>query len=134
MSFSLKITVRANEFPMTIILVDDHPAVRDSLKLRLVARGHCVADFGTAAEAIDAALATPRSSLIADYLMPGMNGIDLLKTLRARGWQGSALLITGHFDPTLASRAGEAGYLNLCEKPICDQCLADAVACMEPAR
>ena len=65
--------------------------------------------------------------LIADYLMPDIDGISLLASLRKQGWSGPALLITGHFDITLDKRALAAGYSAVFEKPLRSERLINAV-------
>ena len=66
--------------------------------------------------------------LIADYLMPDIDGLTLLTRLRAQGWSGPALLITGHFDANLEERALAIGYSWVFEKPLNHERLLDAVA------
>lgn len=102
---------------MNVNLVEDDPAVRDSLKLRLIARGHSVSTFSSSEPALDAEF-DQSTRLIADYLMPDIDGIALLRILRAKGWAGLAFLITGHFDATLEIRAKQAGYSAVFEKPL----------------
>jgi FixJ family two-component response regulator len=112
---------------MKVLLVDDDAAVRISLKLLLTARGHHVDDYPGGQAVLDADLSDDRICLIADYLMPDIDGLNLLDSLRGRGWAGPALLITGHFDATLEQRARAVGYSAVFEKPLRDDKLFDAV-------
>jgi FixJ family two-component response regulator len=77
---------------------------------------------------LDANLIGDHFCLIADYLMPDLDGISLLGRLREQGWSGPALLITGHFDATLDKRAQAAGYSAVFEKPLRSEQLIEAVA------
>ncbi|MGB4346445.1 MAG: response regulator, partial [Burkholderiaceae bacterium] len=76
---------------------------------------------------LDANLGDDNACLIADYLMPDIDGINLLRKLRKQGWSGPALLITGHFDATLDKRALAAGYMAVFEKPLQSERLIEAV-------
>ena len=114
---------------MKVVLVDDDAAVRNSLKLLLTGRGYAVDLYAGGEAVLTADLGTAsRTCLIADYLMPDIDGLHLLKRLRKQGWLGSALLITGHFDATLEQRALAAGYSQIFEKPLRHEQLLQAVA------
>lgn len=113
---------------MIVVLVDDDAAVRGSLKLLLNGRGYNVDAFAGGQAVLDAHLVDDHSCLIADYLMPDIDGISLLTRLRKQGWSGPAFLITGHFDTTLERRALASGYTAVFEKPLRHERLIDAVA------
>ncbi len=112
---------------MRVALVDDDAAVRSSLKLLLTGRGYDVDDFAGGQAVLNAHLGDHHICLIADYLMPDIDGINLLGSLRKQGWLRPALLITGHFDATLERRAFAAGYSGIFAKPLTKR-LLDAVA------
>lgn len=113
---------------MRLVLVDDDAAVRSSLKLLLVGRGYDVDAFAGGQAVLDADLDEEHFCLVADYLMPDIDGISLLSQLRLQGWRGPALLITGHFDATLERRALAAGYFAIFPKPHLKEKLISAVA------
>lgn len=113
---------------MKVALVDDDSAVRSSLRLLLSARGYDVDVFAGGQALLDAKLGDDHFCLLADYLMPDIDGISLLGELRKQGWAGPALLITGHFDSSLEKRAETAGYSAVFEKPLRSERLIDAVA------
>ncbi len=112
---------------MKVVLVDDDAAVRSSLKLLLTGRGHDVDLYAGGQAVLDANLDDERSCLIADYLMPDIDGLNLLGRLRKQGWTGPALLITGHYDVTLEDRARKVGYSAVFEKPLRNEQLFEAV-------
>jgi len=61
----------------------------------------------------------PRGCLLIDaYLPGGMNGVDLLRRLRARGDTLPAIMITGAADVHIAVEAMKAGAADFIEKPI----------------
>lgn len=113
---------------MKVALVDDDAAVRSSLKLLLTGRGYEVDAFAGGQAVLDAHLSNDHICLIADYLMPDIDGINLLGRLRKQGWSRPALLITGHFDITLERRALSVGYSGLFEKPLRGEKLIHEVA------
>ena len=113
---------------MKVALVDDDGAVRSSLRLLLTARGYDVDVFAGGQAVLDAKLSDDHFCLLADYLMPDIDGISLLGKLRRQGWGGPAILITGHFDSSLDKRAEAAGYSTVFEKPLHSERLIDAVA------
>ena len=114
--------------PPRILLVEDDPGVRRSLQLLLQARGYDVRAHATGATlladpAVEAALC-----LVADYRLTGLDGIEVLQALRARGWSGPAILITAFASPSLTARATVAGYASVIEKPMRDQILVATLA------
>ena len=111
---------------MDIILVEDDVPVRHSLKMLLTLCGHNVRDFGCSIEALLHPLRD--QCLIADYLLPDLDGLELIKRLRPLGWNGSGILITGYFDETLKVRAERVGYIGVYEKPACFPELVKQVA------
>ena len=114
---------------MHVVLVDDDAAVRNSLKLLLTGRGYGVDLYAGGEAVLGAKLGGgSRTCLIADYLMPDIDGLTLLERLRQQGWLGPALLITGHFNATLEQRALAVGYAQVFEKPLNHERLLDAVA------
>ena len=113
---------------MKVALVDDDAAVRSSLRLLLTGRGYDVDVFAGGQAVLDAKLRDDHFCLLADYLMPDIDGISLLGKLRKQGWVQPALLITGQFDSSLDKRAEAAGYSAVFEKPLHSERLINAVA------
>jgi FixJ family two-component response regulator len=103
-----------------ILLVDDDPAVRAALAFALELDDLSVETFSSA-ETLIAKTDLPKSGcLLIDYRLPGMDGITLLKTLRARGVTLPAILTAFAPARRLKLRATEAGAL-IVEKPLlCD--------------
>lgn len=119
---------------MKVVLVDDDAAVRNSLRLLLTARGYDVDLYAGGNAVLETTLdGSGQTCLIADYLMPDIDGVTLLKRLRKLGWVGPALLITGHFDAMLEQRALAVGYAQVFEKPLNHERLLGVVARMKAA-
>ena len=96
---------------LLILVVDDNPDDLYLIRRDLMALGHRVAGVSTAAEALDHIAQAYPDVLMTDVGLPGMDGIELLKTVRARtggSWIPS-LVFTGSLDEATQMRALEAG-------------------------
>jgi FixJ family two-component response regulator len=111
-----------------ILLSEDDPAVRRSIQLLLVSRGYDVRAFTSASALLSDPLVHSAIGLVADYRMPDVDGITMLQRLRAAGWRGAALLITGFNASDLARRAVDEGFNAVLEKPLKDQELLNKLA------
>ena len=104
-----------------ILLSEDDPAVRRSIQLLLVSRGYDVRAYTSASALLSDPLVHSAIGLVADYRMPDVDGITMLQRLRASGWQGAALLITGFNADKLVQRAAGEGFHAVLGKPLKDQ-------------
>jgi CheY-like chemotaxis protein/anti-sigma regulatory factor (Ser/Thr protein kinase) len=96
---------------LLILVVDDNPDDLYLIRRDLMALGHRVAGVSTAAEALDHIAQAYPDVLMTDVGLPGMDGIELLKTVRVRtggSWIPS-LVFTGSLDEATQMRALEAG-------------------------
>ncbi len=119
----------------TVFVVDDDPAVRGALREVLEEEGRTVRDFGSCEAFLDAYAAAPETCLILDAYLPGMNGLDLLKTLKAAGDRIPAIVITGNSDTPIVVEAMKSGAWDFIEKPIGREELMAAVGrALEQAR
>jgi two-component system response regulator FixJ len=103
--------------PWIVHIIDDDDAVRTSLFFALAVTGYAVETYDDAADFL-ARLPTDRGVLICDVRMPGMNGIELTRTLQARGLALPIILMTGHADGALQTEALQAGAAVVLEKPV----------------
>jgi FixJ family two-component response regulator len=109
-----------------VIVVDDDPAVRNSLKFSLEIEGFTVRDFASAAELLNAGELPGCSCLVIDQKMPGMCGLDLIARLRERRSLVPAILITSNPTPALTERAARANT-PIVEKPFLGNALVDKI-------
>jgi two-component system response regulator FixJ len=110
-----------------VYIVDDEPAIRDSLALLLRSVGLASRAFPSAPAFLAGFDAAAPGCLVADVRMPGMSGLELQEALRARQAALPVIIITGHGDIDLAVRAMKAGAADFIEKPFNEQVLLDAV-------
>jgi two-component system response regulator FixJ len=111
----------------TVFVVDDEPAVRDSLRALLDTYGFAVETYASGTEFLDRVDRARPGCLIADVRMPGMSGIDLQRELTNRDIPLPVIVITGHGDIPMAVDALKTGALDFFEKPLDDEALVDSI-------
>ena len=110
-----------------IHVVDDDPAMRDSLTFLLDVNGFAPMAYESANAFLSGAAIKLPTCVVSDIRMPGLNGIELVRELKGRGAACPVILITGHGDIALAVEAMKAGAIDFIEKPFDDQALLGAI-------
>ncbi|KAA0074002.1 response regulator FixJ [Tardiphaga sp. P9-11] len=110
-----------------IDIVDDDPAMRDSLAFLLDVNGFKVRTHETAQAFLDHIRQATPDCVISDIRMPGMSGLELVRKLRTDGLTCPVIAITGHGDVALAVEAMKAGAADFIEKPFDDDVLLSAI-------
>ncbi|MFF8926694.1 response regulator [Streptomyces longwoodensis] len=104
------------ETPISLLIVDDHPVVRDGLRGMFAA----VPGFTVLGEAADGVQAVERAAaldpdvILMDLRMPGGGGVDAIRELTRRGARARVLVLTTYdtdSDTLPAIEAGATGYL-----------------------
>ena len=109
-----------------ILLVEDDAAVRRSLQLMFAANGYDVRAYPTSEGLAADPEALQAACLVADLVLPGPDAIQLLGQLRAAGWPGKAVLISGQLKNGSRALAKAAGFDAIHAKPIASgQLLSD---------
>lgn len=111
----------------SVLVVEDDDAIRRSLQLLLRARGFDVRAYASPGFALADKENRAAVCLIADLVMPGLDGLMLLADLRSEGWAGAAILISGYLDPDRRNRAAHAGFDAVLEKPVADSRLVSVM-------
>ena len=112
---------------LTVHIVDDDPAVRDSVSFLLETADFVVFTYDSAA-AFLAQLGTMRPGcLLTDIRMPDMDGLQLQQALVACGAAIPVIMMTGHGEVPVAVQALKAGAVDFLEKPFSDNDLIAAV-------
>lgn len=101
-------------------MVDDDPAVRESLALLLDAAGFPVRTHPDAESLLAAAATLAPGCVLTDVRMPGMGGLALQRQLAARGVTVPVVVMTGHADVPLAVAAMKAGAVDFLQKPFAE--------------
>lgn len=115
------------DLPVTVFVIDDDEAVRNSLRLLLKSVGLPVKTFGSAKEFLPTYDASQPGCMVLDIRMPGMSGLELLQQLNLRGATIPVVFITGHGDIPMAVEAMQNGAFDFLQKPFRDQDLIDRV-------
>ncbi len=97
-------------------IIDDDPAVLDSLRFLLELSGHAAKTYASAAAFLADQEARP-SCMILDHHMPQMTGLELAEHMRKAGIAIPVLLITGSPSPAILARATALGVAQVLEKP-----------------
>ncbi len=103
-----------------VYVIDDDAAMRDSLNFLLGAAGFDVTTFDTATKFLNVLPRLDFGCVVSDVRMPGIDGIELLKRMKALTSRFPIVIITGHGDVPLAVEAMKLGAVDFLEKPFED--------------
>jgi two-component system, LuxR family, response regulator FixJ len=103
-----------------VYIIDDDEAMRDSLNFMLGAADFHVTLFGSAHYFLDTLSNIEFGCVVSDVRMPGIDGIELLKRLKAGSTLFPVVIVTGHGDVPLAVEAMKLGAVDFLEKPFED--------------
>jgi two-component system, LuxR family, response regulator FixJ len=111
----------------TVYVIDDDDAARDSLAFLFQTADVAVRTYASATEFLAAAPALKGGCVVTDVRMPQMDGLELLRRLRALDLALPVIVMTGHGDIPLAVEAMKAGAADFFEKPFRDDAMLAAV-------
>jgi FixJ family two-component response regulator len=100
-----------------IFVVDDDPAVRDTLSLVLSAAGYQVICFADGAALLSVARTRTPACILLDVHIPGKSGLDILKELHGEDYPAPIFMVSGQGDIPMAVSAIKYGALDFIEKP-----------------
>ena len=103
-----------------VYVIDDDEAMRDSLDFLLGSADFSVSLFESAQQFLDALAGVDFGCVVSDVRMPGIDGLELLKRLKASRSPFPVLIMTGHGDVPLAVEAMKLGAVDFLEKPFED--------------
>jgi two-component system, LuxR family, response regulator FixJ len=103
-----------------VYVIDDDAAMRDSLDFLLGSADFQVTLFESASSFLDVLSTVDFGCVVSDVRMPGIDGIGLLKRLKAGGSLFPIVIMTGHGDVPLAVEAMKLGAMDFLEKPFED--------------
>jgi two-component system response regulator RegA len=109
----------------TILVVDDDDVLRNRLEKSFARRGYHVVVAEGFEEAIEKAVAHKPDRAVLDLKMPGRNGIEVLRDIRAASPDTRCVILTGYGSITNAVEAVKLGAVGYITKPAdADQVLA----------
>ena len=110
-----------------VFVLDDEPAVRDSLRDLLESEHYQVRTFDSPKQFLQSPTAMPNTCLILDLKMPEINGLDVLQEVMRKKPKLPTIVLTAYAEVPAVVSAMKSGAVNLLEKPCSDQQLLDAV-------
>jgi two-component system response regulator FixJ len=110
-----------------VYVIDDDEAMRDSLNFLLDSAGFQVQLFETATSFLATLPKLEFGCVVSDVRMPGIDGIELLKRMKAANNRFPILIMTGHGDVPLAVEAMKLGAVDFLEKPFEDERLTTMI-------
>jgi len=111
----------------TVLVVDDDPALRQSVGLLLESVGLNARLFASITDFLQFDPPDGPSCLVLDVRLPGQSGLDLQRELAATDRQLPIIFITGHGDIPMTVQAMKGGAIEFLTKPFRDQDLLDAI-------
>jgi signal transduction histidine kinase/CheY-like chemotaxis protein len=115
--------------PRRVLVVEDNPDTRAMLAACLESAGHEVATAADGRSGLAAALERPCEVLVCDIGLPGLDGLGLIRTLRAAndGVAPLAIAVSGYGQPEDRARGLEAGFDHYLVKPVSVEALLTVV-------
>jgi len=112
--------------PAVVVVVDDDPAVCNSLKFSLELEGFAVRTYGSGVDLLRAGDLGDCDCFVVDQRMPVMSGMDLIATLRERKVTTPAILIVSQPNAAVSARASRAD-IPIVEKPFLNNALLERI-------
>ena len=110
-----------------VVVIDDDPAFRDSLRRLLKSVGLQPLLFASIAEFLQADLPDVATCLVLDVRLPGRSGLDFQRDLAEANIALPIIFITGYGDIPMTVRAMKGGAIEFLTKPFRDDVLLDAI-------
>jgi len=101
-----------------ILIIDDEPAIRETLRDILEDEGHDATLCESAEEGLAAYAREDFDLVLLDVWLPGIDGLALLERIRAVGQAPPVIVISGHGSVETAVRATRLGAYDFLEKPL----------------
>ncbi|MFH1913038.1 MAG: ATP-binding protein [Pseudomonadota bacterium] len=104
--------------PLDLLLVDDEAGFRDSVAQRLHLRGFAPRTAGSGEECLEVMARQPASVVVLDVRLPGMDGLETLRRLKAGYAHAEVVLITGHATADDGVQGMKDGAFDYLSKPV----------------
>lgn len=101
-----------------ILVVDDEPGIRELLAQILADEGYTVTAVVTGEEALGALSKELFDVVLLDVQLPGLDGLEILRQLKASGNRVPVVMISGHATVEQAAEAVREGAADFLEKPL----------------
>jgi FixJ family two-component response regulator len=111
----------------TVLVIDDDPALRESVGRLLRSLGQDAQLFASISDFLESDPPDGPTCLVLDVRLPGQSGLDLQRELAAANRELPIIFITGHGDIPMSVQAMKSGAIEFLTKPFRDQELLDAI-------
>lgn len=111
-----------------LVLIEDDESVRRSMTMMMRARGFQIDAYRNGTEFLMMRGQHGGDCLLIDYKMPRVDGLEVMRRLRAQNDATPAIMITGYYSATLRDKAILAGYADILEKPSTPDAVIEAVS------
>jgi len=108
-------------------VIDDDPAIRQSVAFTLTSSGFAIKVYNSAIAFLAGIRTVEPGCILTDVTMPGMSGVELLRQLKARQIRLPVIVMTGDGETQVAVDAMKAGAVEFIEKPFTEEALIFAV-------
>ena len=115
---------------MKMMLIDDDVWIRNSFDLYFDGEGVDLLSLETAEEGLEALKKTSYDIIIVDYRLPGIDGLEFFKRIKATHPEAIKILITAFKDQKVLSEAANIGIQDLIEKPFTIKTIEQALSWM----
>jgi len=112
-----KMTIFERIKNLHLLLIDDDEWIRDSMRLYFEGEGCDLVTLETAEQAIEMIKNQSFDIVIADFRLPGINGIEFFKRTQNLHQSFLKILITAYMSKDVIAEAKQAGVHDLIEKP-----------------
>jgi len=119
---------------MKTLLIDDDEWVRDSMNLLFETEGCHLTALETAEDALKALNLQDYDIIIADYRLPGMDGLDFFKRIGGFNSDAIKILITAYGSKEVVAEAGKHGVQAFIEKPFTSDIIEGSLSSLIEAR
>src|SRR5918995_2822917 len=102
----------------SILIVDDEPGIRETLRGVMEDEGFAADAVESGEECLAAVGKRAYGCILLDVWLPGIDGLETLRQLRAAGSDAAVVIISGHGNIETAVRATKLGAFDFIEKPL----------------
>ncbi|MCD4743486.1 MAG: response regulator [Desulfobacteraceae bacterium] len=110
-----------------VLLVDDEKEFLEIMSERMEARGMQVTTATTASQALSIIEEKSFDAIVMDFQMPGMDGMEALKTIKSKKPELQIILLTGYATVEKTVEAMKVGATDFLEKPADIEALSEKI-------
>ena len=112
---------------MSVLVVDDEPAIRNLLQTWLVEMNCSPFIVSSGEEAVSALDHQSFDLILLDLMMPDMNGVEVLRRITQEHQKSEVIIVTAYFESRLMDQAMLLGPITVLKKPVFKDALAHLV-------